>query len=359
MVYIVDGVKVDQLFYEELKDLNEEVVDHTNLIQDQSKLDDLGYSNAESLYQIYTKAYVNRSDSLKRIPSTKQMERKEGKWYIKGENKTYTGAFRDYYLNGNLKGNGNLVDGKLEGKRWLYYKDGSISEELNYKNGFPEGKEIRYFPDGKIKQTGNYTEGYEVGEWKKFHENGELKQVSYFTKNGKLNGEVKTYYSTGKLKGSSEFVNGKMREDRKTKKVTADYEAAKKNFQLGKFNEAIQLFSKCIQSKPNWNDAYFARGTAYLNNNEFDKALDDFNKAIEIEPLDAYAYTNRAFTLIRKQEFNKARETSLTKDIQVFGIKKVAIPKDDLEKICQDLQQALALGDESRMLLDSIAKYCK
>lgn len=359
VIYEVDGIFVDPVFYEQLNDLNDSIVHRYKVIEDELVIEDLGYANAERLIQIYTKAFVHRPDSLKRIPSTKVMERIEGKWHLKDKPNAYTGRFRDYYLSGNLQGKGSLVDGKLEGKRWLYNKDGSISEELNYKNGFPEGKEIRYYPDGTIKQIGYYSEGYEVGEWKKFHPNGELKQVSNFSGEGKLNGEVKTYYSTGELKGTSEFVNGKILEDNKTKRLTSIYEAGKKRFQLGNFDEAIKLFTKCINSKPIWNDAYFARGTAYLNHFEFEKALTDFDKAIEIEPLDAFAYTNRAFVLIRKQEYKDAREVSATKGVQVFGSEEVDIPQTDLERICQDLQEAKKLGDNSRMLLEAYMKYCE
>ncbi|GGE28070.1 toxin-antitoxin system YwqK family antitoxin [Psychroflexus planctonicus] len=358
VIYEVDGIRVDPVFYEELNDLNDEIVDRFKVIEDEIKINALGYSNAERLIQIETKAYVSRPDSLKRIPSTREMDRILGKWHLKDNPQVYTGPFRDYYLNGNLQGKGNLQKGKLEGKRWLYFKDGSISEELHYKNGFPDGKEIRYYPNGKIKQVGYYNKGFEVGEWKKFHINGELKQVSSFNENGKLDGEVLTYYSTGELKGESKFKDGKLINDRKTRKLNEAYDTAKRSFELGNFKEAEELFTKCIKLKSDWNDAYFGRGTAYLNDNEFEKALSDFNKAIEIEPLDAYAYTNRAFVLIRQQEFKAAKKQSSTEGMQVFGTKNVEIPDEDIQKICQDLQKAKDLGDDSRMLLNAISKYC-
>jgi antitoxin component YwqK of YwqJK toxin-antitoxin module len=359
VIYEIDGVEVDPVFFEELEDLNDSIVHHYNVVEDELKIDALGYYNTESVIQIYTNAYINRPDSLKQIPSTRVMDRIEGKWHLKDQPKTYTGAFRDYYLNGTLQGKGKLVEGKLEGKRWLYNKDGSISEELHYLNGFPEGKEVKYFPDGTIQQIGFYQEGYEVGEWKKFHTNGELKQVTEYAEEGKLNGEVRTYYSTGELKGVSEFVNGVLKEDRKTNSIMDSYDKGKKSFQLSNFEEAIKLFTKCIQLKLNWNDAYFARGTAYMNNFEFEKALADFNKAIEIEPLDAYAYSNRAFVLIREQEYINAKEISSTKGVAVFGNKKVEFSNEELERICQNLQKAKSLGDDSRMLIDALDTYCK
>lgn len=356
--YEVDGVFVETVFYEEFQDLNDSIVHAVNIIEDPLILNRMGYENTEKLTQIYTKAFINRPDSLKRIPTTKQMLREDGKWYLSENSKPYTGKFRDYYLTGKLQGKGQFVEGKLQGERWMYFKNGKVAEYMQYENGFPEGKEIRYYEDGTIKQIGFYKEGFEIGEWKKFHPNGKVKQISNFNEEGQLNGEIKTFYSTGQLKGSSVFKNGNLVEDKKTKKITSTYENAERKFQLGNFKEAIQLFSTCIKLKPDWNDAYFARGTAHLNNFNFEEALADFNKAIELEPLDAYSYSNRAFVRIRKAEFKEAKQISSDKAVQVFATKKAKISSDDIKLICSDLEQAKQLGDNSRLLVEAKLNYC-
>lgn len=357
--YEVDGILVDPIFYEELNDLTDSIVHQVIEIDDPVVLKQMGYDTTERLLQVFTKAYHHRPDSLLQIPSTKQMERIEGKWHLKNNPVSYSGEFRDYYLTGKLQGKGSLVDGKLEGTRWLYYKDGQLSELLNYKNGFPEGEEFRYYPDGTLRQTGYYKEGYETGEWKKFHPNGQLQQVSFFEGEGLLQGEVRSYYSTGELKGVSYFEKGQRIESATDQKISQAYELGKESFRKGNFKEAIQQFSFCIKKKPTWNDAYFARGTAYLNHFEFDKALEDFNKAIAIEPLDAYAYTNRAFVLIRKKEWEDAKQKGKDATIELFGYSEVSLSEEERNAVCQDLSQAERLGDDSRMRMQVKQTYCK
>ena len=358
VIYEVDGIVVQSVYLIELKDLTEKDIHSIQEVDDPSKIDRLGYHQVKKLVQITTKNFVNRPDSLKQIPSSKQMQRIKGKWHLNNKPNPYSGPFRDYYVNGKLQGKGTFKDGKLDGERWLFFEDGKVSEQMQYKNGFPDGKEVRYFLDGEIKQIGFYENGYEVGEWKKFHPNGNLKQVSFFSENGKLNGEVKSYYSTGALKGSSNFVNGELVETKKEKKLQQLYEAGEQYFKLANFSKAIEEFSHCIKLKSTWNDAYFARGTAYLNNNQFEKALADFNQAIQIEPLDAYAYTNRAFTLLRKQEFEDANKPESDHKSPIFGSSKVDVTVEVIDQICKDLQKAKGLGDESRMLLEALLNYC-
>lgn len=359
VVYEVDGIFVEAVFLKELKDLSEEEIYAVKEITNPEKIELLGYTNAKALIKITTQKYANRPDSLKRIPSSKQMQKIKGKWHLKNRPNPYSGKFRDYYINGTLKGKGSFENGVLDGERWLYFKDGAVSEKMHYKDGFPDGKEIRFYEDGTTKQIGFYRNGYEVGEWKKFHPNGVLKQVSQFNKDGVLNGEVITYYSTGELKGKSNFVNGELVESKTEKKLQEKYKEGEQLFQLAKFEKAITLFTKCIEEKPTWNDAYFARGTAYLNANQFEKALADFDQAIAIEPLDAYAYTNRAFTLIRKKEFENANKDGLNSDLKIFGSSKIETDTETLNQICEDLQNAKKLGDDSRMLLDTYYQYCK
>ena len=55
---------------------------------------------------------------------------------IKGEEIKLT------YDNGQVKIDGNLVDGKKEGKWVWYYESGKIEQEVNFVDGKKEGKEV-------------------------------------------------------------------------------------------------------------------------------------------------------------------------------------------------------------------------
>lgn len=74
---------------------------------------------------IYTKEYRKRP---KEIPSSKEMERKNG---------------------------------KLEGIRKMYFQNGNISVERNYTNSISDGLEKEYYEDGTLKQKGVFINGKE------------------------------------------------------------------------------------------------------------------------------------------------------------------------------------------------------
>jgi len=67
------------------------------------------------------------------------------------------------------------------------------------------GKE--YYDNGELKFEGEYLNGERNGKGKEYYENGKLKFKGEYL-NGKLNGKVKEYYYNGKLKFEGEYLNG-------------------------------------------------------------------------------------------------------------------------------------------------------
>ena len=45
-----------------------------------------------------------------------------------------------------------------------------------------------------------------------------------------------------------------------------------------------KIFSKAIELKPDYAEAYSNRGAAYLHKGEYDNGIQDLNKAIELKP---------------------------------------------------------------------------
>ena len=80
----------------------------------------------------------------------------------------------------------------------------------------------------------------------------------------------------------------------------------------GRLNEAIELYSQCIESgslsKKNLIVAYNDRGNAYGRKGEYALALEDFNKVIELNPEDSDAYYNRGLTHKNQQDYDHAIE---------------------------------------------------
>ena len=107
------------------------------------------------------------------------------------------GIVKDYYMNGQLQGEGTFVyvdyedDGKnfKEGKMTLYHKNGKVESEMIFFNNHPNGPFTEYYESGKKKTEGNY-------------------------KLGTLDGAVITYYESGKPYSVAIYENGELRNNK-------------------------------------------------------------------------------------------------------------------------------------------------
>ena len=357
ILYIVDSIPIIDEPKEGFGTLTENEMEKVEVIKDKKIIETKGFKDLDGIIYVFTKEYEKRPDSLKAIPTTKKMTKKNGAWFLK-DSESYTGKFIDYYLNGKKEGEGYLFNGKLKGKRLLFYPEGNLSDEVEYENGLQNGIEKRYFKNGTLMQTGEFKNGKEIGIWEMYHPNGQLKQRTNFV-NGKMDGESVSYYSTGEIKGKNNYNNGIYQKDKINDKLFELYNQSQELYKQMDYKGAIKKLDAALKIEPNWSDGYFARGTMKLNNFQFEEAKADFDKTIQIEPFFTNAYGNRAFTIIRKYEFGDSRTLSKSKDVQVFATKKVEIPELEIEKICLDLTKAVELGDTNSMILEAYKKYCK
>lgn len=79
---------------------------------------------------------------------------------------------------------------------------------------------------------------------------------------------------------------------------------------------AIADFSKAIDLKPKYDEAYNRRGGAYLSKVDIKNAIADFNKAIDLNPEFVEAYHNRGIAYFNKGEFALAIQ-DYTKALQL------------------------------------------
>ena len=359
ILYVVDSIPVIEEPKEGFGTLTQDEIDNVVTVKDKKTIVEAGYKNIDQIIYVYTKAYAQRPDSIKAIPTTKLMTRKNGAWCLKESTTPYSGTFIDYFLNGKKQGEGILHNGKLKGKRFLYYINGNVSDEIEYENGISHGIEKRFHEDGSLKQEGEFKHGKEVGVWTLYHPNGQVQQLATFNEYGKMDGEVVSYYSTGEIKGKNTYVNGVYKKDKINNKLFNLYNEGQAYYKERNFKSAIKKYTKCIKLDENWADAYFARGSAKLNNFQFDEAMTDFNKTLEIEPYFTNAYANRAFTIIQKYEFGNSRMLSKSKDVMIMASKETKIPAAELTKVCTDLKKGISLGDTSPMVLNALEKHCK
>ncbi len=77
-----------------------------------------------------------------------------------------------------------------------------------------EGEIKSYYESGKLKAVVNYHNGMKDGKAITYYENGNVK-ISMFYKNGKKEGPSKYYYENGKIYRESEYVNDELEGIRK------------------------------------------------------------------------------------------------------------------------------------------------
>ena len=327
------------------------------VIKNKDTLNRLGYGQFDGATFIFTKEYRNRPDSLKQIPSSKQMIRKNGVFLY--HNIPYSGQFIDYYYSGRKQGEGIFLNGKVNGHRKMYYQNGKVSVEKDFKDAIENGFEIEYYEDGSIKQKGEFVNGKENGIWDMYFPNGQIQQRSNFI-DGVMDGETTVYYSTGKVLAVELTKNGKTMPDKRLEKIDQVMKKGHEKSKEEDYKSAIKNYSKAIELDSTYAEAYFSRGTVKLNNFQFDEAIADFDKALKFEPYMEFALSNRAFARIRKYQFGNSRIISKNSEVTVLASKdKVPIPEDEQEKICNDLQKAVFLGDKSKMITEALSNYCQ
>lgn len=356
IMFVVDSIPVIE-DPEEGNEILETDISETIVIKNKDTLNLLGYVQFDGVTFIFTKEYRNRPESIKQIPSSKQMEKKNGIWLL--HSNPYTGQFLDYYFSGRKQGEGTFQDGRLTGLRKMYYQNGKLAMERKYTAGVENGSENEYYEDGSLKQKGEFENGKEEGIWESYYPNGQVQLRSKY-KTGEIFDTATTYYSTGKIKEIVFIKNGKVTPDPSLVKINQLMTKSNESNKEGDTKAAIKFCSKVIELDSTYAVAYFSRGTIKLNEFKFDEAISDFDKALKFEPLSEFALANRAFARIRKYQFASSRTLSQNSEVTVLASKdKVPIPNDEQEIICYDLRKAVFLGNKSKMITEALSDYCQ
>lgn len=80
----------------------------------------------------------------------------------------------EYYESGQVKMEGGMKDGKMEGEWTAYFPDGRVQSKGIFKDGKRTGAATVYFNNGNLMSEGFYTDGKHSGHWKWYDEQGNL-----------------------------------------------------------------------------------------------------------------------------------------------------------------------------------------
>jgi len=114
---------------------------------------------------------------------------------------------RTYYPDGILEMEGNLKDGKREGKWLVYDPMGRIVQELMYSNKFQSGKQKVFHENGILKEEFSCDSDLMVGLYKEYYSSGKLMTIGSFSKKGR-NGEWVSFFPNDSVQMKSFYMDG-------------------------------------------------------------------------------------------------------------------------------------------------------
>lgn len=126
-----------------------------------------------------------------------------------------TGMMRCRTEDGALQREEELRNGKYVGRRIFYARDGRKEQTVNEKGNL-DGSVREFYPSGKLKEEGQYNNGERAGLYKRYYESGQVERIAYAVAN-KTGGERDAwleYTEDGKLRGLQCGMRSLLAEDR-------------------------------------------------------------------------------------------------------------------------------------------------
>jgi len=331
------------------------------VIKNKDSLKLLRPEQLDGIVYIFTKAYRNRPDSIKRIPSLKQMVVKNEIWNLNSI--PYSGKYIDYYNSGKIQNKGTLLNGKLNGELTVYFKNGNKKFISNYKDGILHGVWSDYYPNGVLLSSRKYADGKIIEYGTHYFVNGQI-ESEIKPKKATLYDTAFSYYSTGQVKKMKLIKKQPSVQDKKTNDFNAAVTYFFQSINEGKLKEANKYFYSIWKVDSTSSDTRFKEGLLLMKEFRFDAAIEAFDKALKLEPLMRESLVHRGIARIKKYKYANAkllpgenREIPLTlEDI-------ISIPQDEQAKICNDLRQAVYVDFSElyvpKMVAPAILNYCQ
>ncbi len=88
--------------------------------------------------------------------------------------------------------------------------------------------------------------------------------------------------------------------------ATVSYEQGKRLQEMGKYDEAIDLFRKAVKERRNYADAYFAMGVSHYKLNQSDRAIESFKEVLRLNPASAETHNNMAVIYAQQGDYDSA-----------------------------------------------------
>lgn len=97
----------------------------------------------------------------------------------------------------------------------------------------------------------------------------------------------------------------------------------KSSYEMGKYEEALKEFDKCLESNPKDADVWRNKGSALYMLGRYEEAMEAFNNSLDLNPRDANTWSFKGSTLYklsRPEEALKALDKALQKNPNIFEV---------------------------------------
>ena len=144
------------------------------------------------------------------------------------------------------------------------------------------------------------------------------------------------------------------------------FNSALEKYKKEDFNGAIEDYSKVIELKPKFSEAYIYRAnTVFELTADFNKVITDLNKAIELDSNNGYAFFSRALAYFRngddylaKLDLNKAIELRPNEGDYFRYRAYTKLGLDEYDGACTDIRKSIELGIADKNIYLLIEQSC-
>lgn len=170
------------------------------------------YSAGKGANMTYTVYY---DSGVKKMEGEISNGKENGKWQYWDENGRLTneGYFKEgkqdslwitYGENGNVVGKDNYRDGLLYGLSEVYFPDGQVEASVYCENNLMNGEYVLYHENGQVARKGKMVENLAEGSWVVYYETGSLYAEGNMEKGNKV-GMWRRYFQNGDLQDEIEY----------------------------------------------------------------------------------------------------------------------------------------------------------
>jgi antitoxin component YwqK of YwqJK toxin-antitoxin module len=133
--------------------------------------------------------------------------KEDGLYYDKND-KLFSGDYKEYYDNGQVRQEMTVLNGRIDGKVNLWFRSGNLKETRIFKDGYRNGLWVSFNEAGGKTGEASYKDDLKDGTWKIWDDAGVLRYDMFYRK-GQKSGLWIMYDSNGLKTSEKNYPDNK------------------------------------------------------------------------------------------------------------------------------------------------------